>query len=193
MLLSSQVIVVRQWIVDAIAAAIAGGFTADPIALDRIVWQRQDWPDRPYPYVLLGYTGTTEEGLSPSQWIDVADDLNTRTGDDTTLSIKVVNMRSDTAPTLAHQASSYVRELKLRLKSFAGDALRLAKLAIRDVNVVPDVSALQGASQWESSAVLDITFGHAAVITESPGIIEHVEVTGTTTPATPSQTFTIPG
>ncbi len=192
MLLSSQVQVVRQWIVDSIAAAVADGFAAPAIELDRIVWQRQDWPDRPYPYVVLGYTGSAEQGISPAQWIDGADALNTRTGDETTLSIKIVAMRSDTAPTLDQQASSYARELKCRLRSFAADPLRLAHLAVRAVNVIPDVSALQGASQWESSAVLDITFGHAAVITEAPGIIEHVEVTGTTTPATPSQTFSIP-
>ncbi len=190
MLLSSQVIVVRQWIADSIAACD----DLAPVALDRIVWQRQDWPDRPYPYVLLGYTGSTEVGLSPSQWVeDVTDAQITRTGDNTTLSITVVNRPSDTAPTLDQQASSYIREIKARLKSFAGSVLREAKLAIRDVNVIPDVSRLQGSSQWESRAVLDITFGHAVTISEDPGIIEQVEVTGTTTPATPSQTFTIPG
>jgi hypothetical protein len=188
MLLSSQITVVRQWIVDAIAACPE----LDPVPLERVVWSDQDWPDRAYPYVLLSYTGSVEQGLSPAQWIDDADDEITRTGDNTTLSITAVNKPSDTAPTDAQQASSYIRELKARLKSFAGDSLRLAQLAIRDVNVALGISQIQGLSQWESRAALDITFGHAATISETPGVIETVEVTGTTTPATPSQPQTIP-
>lgn len=193
MLLAAQIEVVRQWIVDAIQDAIDGGTSMDPIALDRVVWQRQDWPDRPYPYALLGYTGSTEIGLSPAQWIDTSDELVTRTGDESTLSVTVVTKPSDTAPTTDRQASSYVRELKARLKSFAGRTLSQADLAIRAVNVVPDISRLRGSSQWESRAVLDITFGHAVTISEDPGVIETAQVTGSTVPPTPSQPQTIPG
>lgn len=184
MLLLAQIEVIRQWIVDSVQAAIDDGGLMDPIAMDRIVRVKQDFPDRAYPYVLLGYTGSTEVGISPAQWI-AGDELVTRTGDDTTLSITIVSQQSDTAPNDDQLASSYVREMKARLRSFAGDSLRLAQLAIRDVNVVPDLGRLQGASQWESRAVLDITFGHAVTISEDTSIIEIVEVLGATTPTTP--------
>jgi len=95
MLLSSQIIVVRQWIVDAIADCPE----LAPVPLERVVWSDQDWPDRAYPYVLLGYTGSVEQGLSPAQWVDGSDNEITRTADNTTLSITVVNKPSDTAPT----------------------------------------------------------------------------------------------
>ena len=189
MLLSSQVQAVAAWIV----AAIADCPALVPIALDRVVWQDQDFPERPYPYALLSYTGSVEEGISPAQWVDDLDNLNTRTGDDTNLSITIVSKQSDTAPTLDMLASSYVRELKARLRSFVARGLAAADLAVRDVNVVPDVSRLQGRSQFESRAVLDILFGHAVVVLEQPGVIETAFVTGTTSPATPSRTFEITG
>ena len=185
MITTIQVDVIRQWIVDSIADCPE----LVPVALDRVVKQRQNFPDRAYPYVLYGYTGAAEIGLSPSQTVNNADDMVTLSQYDTTMSITVFSKVSDTAPSADQEASSYVRELTARLRSFAGEPLRLAGLAIRAVNIVPDVSEIEGKSEFVSQAVLDVTWGAGLAVTEGPGIIVNAEIDGSTEPPTPNRTI----
>lgn len=188
MLTTAQQNSVRSWIVASIVACPE----LTPIPLERIVWENQDFPDLAYPYVTLGYTGTEGLNASPRGRVNDDDELEEREQHDTTLSITVVTRPSDTAPSPDQTATAYIRELRSRARGYAGDVLRQADLAIRDINVVFGIDRLQGGSQWESRAALDLTLGHALVVTSSPGVITQAEVTGTTSPPTPLTTVLIP-
>lgn len=182
MLTTAQENAVRAWV----EAAILDCPELAAIPLARIVWANQDFAERTYPYALISYTGTDELNATPGQSVNDLDELETSENNDTTVSITVVTQADDAAPTRNQVASSYVRELRARARSFAGDSLTAANLAIRDINVVPDLGRLQGMSQWESRAVIDLTLGHALIVTETPGVIVQAGVFGTTTPPTPA-------
>jgi len=189
MMTTDQENAVRAWVV----AAIAGCPDLEPIPLEKVVWSGQDFPAEMRPYALITYTGTDELGATPSQTVDDNDDLNTKSLDDTTVSITIVIKPSDTNPTRAQVASSYIREMKARARSFISHILTDAKLTVRQVFTVPDASRLAGRSQWESRGVLDLLLGHALVVTESPGVIVTAEISGSTEPPTPSQPSYIAG
>jgi len=181
MLTTAQENAVRAWV----EAAILDCPELAAIPLDRIVWSNQDFAERVYPYALIAYTGTDELGALPAQRVNDNDDLETKELSDTTVSITIVTKADDAAPTRAQVASSYARELRARARSFVGELLTAANLAVRDINVVPDLGRLQGMSQWESRAVIDLTLGNALIVTETPGVIAQAGVTGTTSPPTP--------
>lgn len=190
MMTTEQENAVRAWVVAAIAACPE----LEPIPLEKVVWSGQDFPEEMRPYALVSYTGSAELGASPSQTVTDSDELDTKTMDESTISITIVSKPSDTAPTRNQVASSYVREMRARARSYISHILTDAKLAVWDVFVVPNVDRLQGRSQWESRAVIDIQFGHALVVTEDPGIIISGEISGSTTPSTPAQNpYTFPG
>jgi hypothetical protein len=170
MLTTSQENAVRSWV----QLAIAGCPELEAIPLEKIEWTNQDFPEDARPYALISYSGSTEIGATPSQIVNDVEDLETTTHDDTTVSVTIVTKPSDTAPTREQVASSYVRELRARTRSFVSGILTQANLAVRQVFVVPNVDRLQGKSQWESRAVIDLTLGHALVVTEQPGVINQV-------------------
>jgi hypothetical protein len=187
MLTTGQENAVRSWV----ELAILGCPELAPIPLAKIVWSEQDFPEDARPYALIRYSGSTEEGATPSQIVNGSDELETTTHDETTVSITIVTKPSDAAPTREQVASSYTRELRARSRSFVAGILSQAKLAVRRVDVVPDVARLQGKSQWESRAVIDLTLGHALVITETPGVINQAEISGTTEPPTPTRLYLV--
>ena len=169
MLTTAQENAVREWVV----AAIADCTELAPIALDRVVWSEQDFAEHPYPYALLAYTGSDTLNATPSQSVNEADDLVTGNLEDTNLAVTIVSKVSDTAPSRNQVASSYVRELAARTRSFVAEHhLGPAKLAVRELTQIPNVGRLQGLSQWESRSVLDLLLGHSLEVTESPGVIE---------------------
>lgn len=187
MLLPSQETIVGQWV----TAAIADCPNLEP--LTAVVWDDQDFPDRDYPYALLSYTGGADEGADDPSGLNDSGELETRTDLVSNLSVTFVTKVSDTTPTRNQVASGYVRELNARKRSFVAEPMRLANIWVRDSFPIPNVSRLQGKSQWESRGVLDLTLGHAAIVTEQPGQFLTAVVDGSTTPPTPSQTLTIPG
>ena len=187
MLTTVQANAVRSWV----KLAIDGCPELEPIPLDRIVWSDQDFPAPVYPYALLSYTGSVKLGASPARAVNGLDELVTTEQSETTIAITIVSKRSDTSPTLEQLASSYVRELHARTRSFVAGILTAAKLAVRSTTVIPNVDRLQGSSQWESRAVLDLTLGHALAVTEAPGVITTAGITGSTTPPTPTRLYLV--
>lgn len=187
MLTTAQENAVRSWV----QLAIDGCPELEPIPLERIVWSNQDFPEEARPYALISYSGSVEIGATPSRTVTDAGDLDTTTHDDTTVSVTIVSRPSDTAPTREHVASSYVRELRARTRSFIAGILAEAQLSVRRVDVVPNVDRLQGKSQWESRAVIDLTLGHALRVTEQPGVINRAGISGTTDPPTPTRLYLV--
>lgn len=187
MLLPSQVIALRQWVLDAIA-------DSDLTDLTAVVWANEDHPDRVSPYALLAYTGSDDQGADDPSRLDDAGDFETRTDYATSLSITFVAETDDQAPTLDQRASAYMREANARKRAFVADPLRLANIWIQNATLIPNVPRVAGGSQWETRAALDLLIGHAILVTETPGpgqLVE-AEIDGTTTPSTPSQTLTVP-
>jgi hypothetical protein len=136
MLTTGQENAVRSWV----ELAILGCPELAPIPLAKIVWSEQDFPEEARPYALIRYSGSTEEGATPSQIVNDSEELETTTHDETTVSITIVTKPSDAAPTREQAASSYVRELRARSRSFVAGILSQAQLAVRRVDVVPNVA-----------------------------------------------------
>ena len=181
MMLTSQQRAVRAWVVAALADA------GKPIPIERVVWGPQDSPPVARPYVLLGLTGSTTRSPRPELWATGDHGASTqyaRTDGTSSVSITVVGVVA--RESLDDGAAAYLAELtpRLQLEELDGqpNPLEAANLAVTGRNEFPAVDRLVNTSQWETRATLDVTFLTAVVVTQTPGTVQTVEITGTTEP-----------
>jgi hypothetical protein len=187
MMLAAQESALRAFVVAAVADS-----DLDPIPLERVVWGPSNNPPPVKPYVLLGDTGTARLGAGGNSRTRPTGEVDERTDKTTEISITFVSTPSETAPTRDQTARAYVREVEARLyHAVIGPILSDADMGLADINITANVDRLQGRSQWETRAVLDLTFNHALVVTASPGTIESLTVVANTNPATEPTESTI--